>query len=168
MSTEPDRLRIVVGSDQAGRQYKDALADDLRASVRVAEVLDIGVDDHISETYPEIAVSAARLVAADRVHRALLVCHTGLGVAIAANKVRGVRAVTAHDSLSVRAAVCSNNAQVLSFGQGVVGLGLARQLVAEWLTYRFDPDSSAAAKIREIGVFEDRQVLCDSPVWEGR
>jgi ribose 5-phosphate isomerase B len=99
MSTEPDRLRIAVGSDVAGRQYKDALADDLRASELVSEVLDVGVDDRTSAPYPAIAMAAARLVAADRADRALLVCHTGLGVAIAANKVRGVRAVTAHDSL---------------------------------------------------------------------
>jgi ribose 5-phosphate isomerase B len=168
MSTEPDRLRIVVGSDVAGRRYKDALADDLRASALVAEVLDIGVGDHTNATYPEIALTAARLVGVGRADRGLLVCHTGLGVAIAANKVRGVRAVTAHDSLSVRAAVCSNNAQVLSFGQGVIGLGLARRLAAEWLTYRFDPGSSAAAKVREISAFEDRQVLRDSSAGEGR
>ena len=65
-------------------------------------------------------------------------CGTGLGVAIAANKVRGIRAVTAHDSFSVERAVLSNNAQVLTFGQRVIGLELARRLAAEWLTYRFD------------------------------
>ncbi|MER5968517.1 ribose-5-phosphate isomerase [Streptomyces sp. NPDC002055] len=156
MSTDPNRLKIVVGSDDAGRRYKDALTADLRASDLVAEVIDVGVSVHNSGTYPEIAVAAAQLVANGRADRALLMCHTGLGVAIAANKVSGVRAVTAHDSLSVRAAVCSNDAQVLAFGQGVVGLSLARRLVAEWLTYRFDPGSSAAVKVRMISAFENR------------
>jgi ribose 5-phosphate isomerase B len=70
--------------------------------------------------------------------RALLVCGTGLGVAIAANKVPGVRAVTAHDSFSVERAVLSNDAQVLCLGQRVVGVELARRLVKEWVGYRFD------------------------------
>jgi ribose 5-phosphate isomerase B len=70
--------------------------------------------------------------------RALLVCGTGLGVAIAANKVPGVRAVTAHDSFSVERAVLSNDAQVLCLGQRVVGIELARRLVREWVGYKFD------------------------------
>ncbi|MBY8869881.1 RpiB/LacA/LacB family sugar-phosphate isomerase [Streptomyces sennicomposti] len=158
MSTQDPRLRIVVGSDAAGRFYKDALADELRANAMVAEVLDIGVDEHTQATYPEIAFAAGRLIADGQADRALLVCHTGLGVAIAANKVRGIRAVTAHDALSVRAAVCSNNAQVLTFGQGIIGLGLARRLTIEWLTYRFDPGSSAAAKVRVISDFEQQHL----------
>jgi ribose 5-phosphate isomerase B len=66
------------------------------------------------------------------------VCGTGLGVAIAANKVPGVRAVTAHDSFSVERAVLSNDAQVLCLGQRVVGIELARRLVREWVGYKFD------------------------------
>mgnify|MGYP002830558382 CR=1 FL=1 len=68
-------------------------------------------------------------------------CGTGLGVAIAANKVDGVRAVTAHDGFSVERAVLSNNAQVLAFGQRVIGLELARRLAREWLGYVFDETS---------------------------
>ncbi|CAM5676555.1 Galactose-6-phosphate isomerase subunit LacB [Streptomyces tendae] len=81
-----------------------------------------------------MAIAAAEMVARGEADRALLVCGTGLGVAIAANKVKGIRAVTAHDS--VERAILSNNAQVLTFGQRVVGLELARRLAAEWLTYR--------------------------------
>ncbi|MFF9076570.1 RpiB/LacA/LacB family sugar-phosphate isomerase [Streptomyces sp. NPDC014646] len=154
MSAEPDRLRIVVGADDAGRCYKDALTEDLRASDLVVSVTDVGVDDKMRAIYPYIAFAAARLIADGEADRALLVCHTGLGMAIAANKVQGIRAVTAHESLSVRASVLSNNAQVLAFGQGVIGLGTARRLAAEWLTHCFDTDSSAAVKIRAISVFE--------------
>ena len=64
-----------------------------------------------------------------------------MGVAISANKVTGIRAVTAHDSFSVERAVLSNDAQVLCLGQRVIGLELARRLVREWLEYRFDPVS---------------------------
>ncbi|MGP2441248.1 ribose-5-phosphate isomerase [Streptomyces sp. JW3] len=152
-----DKLRVVVGSDDAGHQYKEALKRDLAGSDLVAEVVDVGVDADGHTPYPEIGVAAARLVAEGRADRALLVCGTGLGVAIAANKVRGVRAVTAHDSFSVERAVLSNNAQVLTFGQRVVGLELARRLAAEWLTYRFDETSASAAKVRILTDLEDRQ-----------
>lgn len=72
-----------------------------------------------------------------------------MGVAISANKVTGVRAVTAHDSFSVERAVLSNDAQVLCLGQRVIGLELARRLVREWLGYRFDPVSYMV--LRESG-----------------
>ena len=81
-----------------------------------------------STAYPHIAVAAARLIAEGKADRALLVCGTGLGVAISANKVPGVRAVTAHDGFSVERSVLSNNAQVLCFGQRVIGLEVARRL----------------------------------------
>ncbi len=80
----------------------------------------------------------------------MLVCGTGLGVAIAANKVPGIRAVTAHDSYSVERSILSNDAQVLCLGQRVVGLELARRLAKEWLTYGFDPTSASAEKVAAI------------------
>lgn len=150
--TEP--LRIVVGCDDAGLQYKDALRADLERDGRVASVIDVGVGPDETTAYPHVAVTAARMVADGTADRALLVCGTGLGVAISANKVPGVRAVTAHDSFSVERAVLSNNAQVLCLGQRVVGIELARRLVAEWLDYRFDPASASAAKVAAIGEYE--------------
>ena len=89
---------------------------------------DVGVGTDENTAYPHVAVAAARLVAEGKADRALLVCGTGLGVAISANKVPGIRAVTAHDSFSVERSVLSNDAQVLCFGQRVIGLELARRL----------------------------------------
>ncbi|MCP2167186.1 ribose-5-phosphate isomerase [Goodfellowiella coeruleoviolacea] len=145
--SEPERLRIVVGSDDAGLRYKEALKADLLADPRVASVTDVGVGPDEDTAYPHIGVAGARLVAEGAADRALLICGTGLGVAISANKVRGVRAVTAHDSYSVERSVLSNNAQVLCLGQRVIGLELARRLVREWLGYRFDPSSPSGAKV---------------------
>src|SRR5919106_2387991 len=147
-------LRIVVGSDDAGYEYKEALKGDLAADPRVAEVTDVGVGADENTAYPHVAVAAARLVTEGKADRALLVCGTGLGVAISANKVPGIRAVTAHDSFSVERSVLSNDAQVLCFGQRVVGIELARRLAKEWLGYRFDPNSSSAAKVAAIGDYE--------------
>jgi ribose 5-phosphate isomerase B len=147
-------LRIVVGSDDAGSQYKEALKNDLQADSRVADVIDVGVTADEDTAYPHVAVAAARLIAEGKADRALLVCGTGLGVAISANKVPGIRAVTAHDSYSVERSVLSNNAQVLCFGQRVIGLELARRLAGDWLGYEFDPESASAEKVAAIGGYE--------------
>jgi ribose 5-phosphate isomerase B len=149
-----DALRIVVGSDDAGFDYKEILKRDLEQNPGVASVVDVGVDAEGHTPYPKVAIAAAELVAAGEADRALLVCGTGLGVAIAANKVPGIRAVTAHDSFSVERAVLSNDAQVLTMGQRVVGIELARRLLREWLGYRFDPTSASAEKVAAIGEYE--------------
>ncbi|HLT67069.1 MAG TPA: ribose-5-phosphate isomerase [Microbacterium sp.] len=153
--TTPAPLRIVVGSDDAGFAYKEALKKDFESSERVSSVIDVGVDADGNTPYPKVAIAAAELIARGEADRALLVCGTGLGVAIAANKVPGIRAVTAHDSFSVERAVLSNNAQVLTFGQRVIGLELARRLAREWLDYRFDPASASAEKVAVISQYED-------------
>ncbi|MGN7862640.1 ribose-5-phosphate isomerase [Microbacterium sp. 22303] len=147
-------LRIIIGSDDAGYEYKEALKRDLEASAEVAGVIDVGVDGDGHTAYPKVAIEAAERVARGEADRALLFCGTGLGVAIAANKVPGIRAVTAHDSFSVERGVLSNDAQVLTMGQRVIGLELARRLVREWLTYRFDASSASAAKVAVIGEYE--------------
>ncbi|MGW0789208.1 ribose-5-phosphate isomerase [Streptomyces sp. NPDC002911] len=147
-------MRIVVGSDSAGFDYKEVLKTELAAHSSVTDVADIGVHAGQDTDYPHVAVEAARLVAEGKADRALLVCGTGLGVAIAANKVKGVRAVTAHDSFSVERSVLSNNAQVLCLGQRVIGLELARRLVREWLTYTFDASSPSAAKVDALCAYE--------------
>jgi ribose 5-phosphate isomerase B len=149
-----DALRIVVGSDDAGFDYKEILKADLERHAGVASVVDVGVDADGHTAYPRVAIAAAELVASGEADRALLVCGTGLGVAIAANKVPGIRAVTAHDSFSVERSVLSNDAQVLTMGQRVVGIELARRLVREWLAYRFDPSSASAEKVAVIGEYE--------------
>ena len=147
-------LRIVIGSDDAGYQYKEVLKRDLGDHPRVREVLDVGVDAESHTAYPEIAIEAAELVVAGKADRGLLICGTGLGVAIAANKVPGIRAATAHDSYSVERSVLSNNAQILALGQRVIGLEVARRLVREWLTYDFDESSASGEKVALISAYE--------------
>lgn len=127
----------------------------LEADDRVQSVVDVGVgSDHDTTAYPHVAIDAARRVAANEADRALLICGTGLGMAISANKVAGIRAVTAHDSYSVERSVLSNNAQVLTLGQRVIGLELGKKLVQEWLSHHFDEDSPSAAKVNDILTYE--------------
>ncbi|HLT62624.1 MAG TPA: ribose-5-phosphate isomerase [Microlunatus sp.] len=151
--SEP-QWRVVVGCDDAGLQYKEILKADLDADDRVGELIDVGVTAEEDTTYPHVAVAAAKLIAEGKADRALLVCGTGLGVAISANKVPGVRAVTAHDSFSVERSVLSNDAQVLCFGQRVIGIELARRLAREWLGYVFDTSSASAAKVAAINGYD--------------
>ena len=154
VNTVATKWRIVVGSDDAGLDYKNILKNDLEHDERVGQVIDVGVSAEETTAYPHVAVAAARMIAAGEADRALLVCGTGLGVAISANKVPGIRAVTAHDSYSVERSVLSNDAQVLCFGQRVVGLGLARRLASEWLDYHFDQNSGSAAKVKVLASYE--------------
>ncbi|KAL0062536.1 D-erythrulose-4-phosphate isomerase 1 [Marasmius tenuissimus] len=176
INTSAPKWRIVVGADEAGVHYKDIIKADLLKDPRVAQVLDVGVNADTDKTaYPHVAVNAAKKVASGEADRAILICGTGLGkgvsfprlhrppilnrdfragVAISANKVPGVRAVTAHDSFSVERSILSNDAQVLCMGQRVVGIELARRLVKEWLGYVFDKSSPSQAKVEALCQYE--------------
>lgn len=158
MTTTADTpgLRLLIGSDGAGLDYKEAIADDLREDPRVASVVDLGArpDDPSGTSYPSVATRAGEAIMADEADRAILICGTGIGVAISANKVPGIRATVAHDSFSVERSILSNDCQVVTFGQRVIGLQLARRLANEWIGYRFDPSSHSQANVAEIVEYE--------------
>lgn len=140
-----------MGADEAGCAMKNKIKADFEQDPRVSKVIDVGVNSSDDKTaYPHPAVDASKLVASGEADRALLICGTGLGVAISANKVKGIRAVSAHDSFSVERAILSNDAQVLCMGERVIGIELARRLAKEWLGYRFDKSSASAAKVDAI------------------
>ena len=158
MSAGPG-IRLIVGADEAGVDYKDQILADLRADPRVAEVIDIGVNrgdapEQFARPYPYVGIAAGEMIRDGEADRAILFCGTGIGVAIAANKVDGIRAATAHDSFSVERSVLSNDCQVLTMGQRVVGLELARRLAREWIGYTFDPGSASADKVKVLTDFE--------------
>ncbi|KAF2019357.1 ribose 5-phosphate isomerase [Aaosphaeria arxii CBS 175.79] len=149
--SEHKPFRIAIGCDEAGVSYKKAIIQDLEKDSRVESVTDVGVPESADKTaYPHVAVDAAQLVQQGKADRAILICGTGLGVAIAANKVPGIRAVTAHDSFSVERSILSNDCQVLCMGERVIGKELARRLAKEWLGYHFDQTCASAAKVQAI------------------
>lgn len=148
-------FRIVMACDEAGVPYKDAIKATLEKNPLVAEIIDVGVNSSSDKTaYPHPAVEGAKLIMDGKADRGLFICGTGLGVAIAANKVPGIRAVTAHDPFSVERSILSNDAQVLCMGQRVIGVELAKKLATDWLNYRFDPKSASAAKVQAITDYE--------------
>ncbi|MDO5700666.1 MAG: RpiB/LacA/LacB family sugar-phosphate isomerase [Bowdeniella nasicola] len=144
-------MKIAIGAPSNGLVLKDALADYLRADSRVSKVIDLSEPDI---TYPALSFAAGRSVVSGSVDRAVLICGTGVGTAIAASKVDGVRAATAHDVVTVRGAVENYDAQILCMGQNVIAAPAACALLDIWLDCRHDPSSSYGPKVEEISRFE--------------
>jgi ribose 5-phosphate isomerase B len=142
---------IAVGSDDAGFRLKEALKKYLEAEGHA--VRDYGADSDDPVDYPDVALVVARAVARGEHDRAILVCGTGIGMAITANKVQGVYATVAHDPYSAAKARTSNNTQVLALGARVVAPELAQTLVEIWLRAEFAGGASAR-KVGKIGKAE--------------
>ena len=158
------QFRIGLATDDAATRLRDHLAEVLRADDRVVELIDFGVTDENDHTpYPVPCIRAAEAIRDGRIDRAVVLGGTGLGEAISANKVRGVRAAVATDPFSLERSVLSNNCQVLAIGERVVGFPLAARLVTDWLGYTFDPQSASAAKVAVIERYEETgQLTWDS------
>lgn len=152
--TEQQGWRIVMCNDDAAVEYKTIIKKMLEEDPRVAEVIDAGLAEGEHELYADVVAKACEKITNGEADRGLFFCGTGLGVAISANKVKGIRAVTAHDIFSVERSVLSNNAQVLCMGQRVVGIELVKRLVDRWLDLRFDESSPSAAKVAAINALE--------------
>jgi ribose 5-phosphate isomerase B len=142
---------IALGSDNAGFPLKEEVKRYLEAEGR--EVSDYGCHSADPIDYPDVALTVARAVARGEHDRAILVCGTGIGMAIAANKVPGVYATVAHDAYSAAKARTSNNAQVLTLGGRVIAPELAKTLVKVWLDAEFGGGGSAR-KVGKIGAAE--------------
>jgi len=141
---------IAIGGDDAAFDLKRLLVEFLRE--RGYEVRDFGCHSPGPVDYPDVAVAVAEAVARGEHDRAILVCGTGIGMEIAANKVPGVRAALCHDVYSAGRARRSNDAQVLTMGARVIGVELAKRVVEEWLRAEFEGGRSAAkvAKLAEL------------------
>lgn len=133
--------RVAIGADDAGYELKERLKAHIEALGW--EVVDYGPADAAQVDYPDVAKAVASGVAAGEAPRGVLVCGTGIGMAIAANKVPGIRAAQAHDTYSAQRARKSNDAQILALGARVVGPELAKELVAVWLESEFEGGASA-------------------------
>lgn len=144
-------MRIVIGAPGNGAALKDELMAQLEADSRVSEVVDLSTVDI---TYPAVSFAAGQAVAEGRAHRGILVCGTGVGTAIAASKVPGVRAATAHDLVTVRGSVENYDAQILCMGQNVIAPAAAKALVDIWLDLRHDAASSYAPRLKEVVAYE--------------
>ncbi|MBO8168521.1 MAG: ribose 5-phosphate isomerase B [Thermoanaerobacteraceae bacterium] len=128
-------MKIALGSDHGGYQLKEtikAFLDELGM-----EYKDFGTDCEESVDYPDFALKVAEAVAGGQYDRGILICGTGIGIGIAANKVLGIRAALCHDVFSAKASREHNDANILSLGQRVIGPGLALEIVKAWLSTGF-------------------------------
>lgn len=131
-----DKIKIAIGSDHGGFEYKASIIKALQD--KGYEVVDMGTYSPESCDYPIIAKKVARAVAKGDFEKGILVCGTGIGMSMAANKVKGIRAAVCGDTFSARATRAHNNANILCLGQRVVGEGLALDIVNIWLTTKFE------------------------------
>jgi ribose 5-phosphate isomerase B len=146
------KLTVGIGADAYGYGLKTGLIEHFAASV---EFRDYGVhsgDDSLA--YPVVAFRVAEAILAGEFSRAVLICGTGIGMAISANKVAGIRAAVAYDHYSVERSVLSNNCQVLALGARVVGVEVAARICQQWLGLTFDTLSPSAKKIAIIDHYE--------------
>lgn len=129
-------MRIVMGSDHGGYHLKETVRRDLEE--RGYEVLDCGTHSTDSCDYPDIALAVTAHVNEDADTLGILICGTGIGIGIAANKIPGIRAALCHDTFSAKAARAHNNANVLTMGERVIGPGLAMDIVHAFLNSSFE------------------------------
>jgi ribose 5-phosphate isomerase B len=145
-------MKIAIGCDEAACDMKQAIQAQLAAQGH--ELLDFGTPDGAPVLYPNIGVAVAECVARGEAERGLLFCGTGIGMAISANKVPGIRAAQAHDTYSAERASKSNDAQIITIGARVVGLELAKSIVQSFLASRFEPRSQP--KLDALAAHEQR------------
>lgn len=143
--------RIALGADEAAFDLKTLLIEHIRTLGY--EPLDYGTYNAEPVLYPDVAVRVARAIDAGEAERGILVCGTGIGVAISANKVRGIRAAQAHDTYSAAKARSSNDAQIVALGSRVVGPELAKSIVTAFLGTEFGGGASAE-KVARIADYE--------------
>jgi ribose 5-phosphate isomerase B len=134
--------KIVLGADHFGLSLKNEIRDYLQE--KGYEVEDMGVYTNEPVDYPDVAAAVAEQVSEGKYDRGILICGTGAGMAIVANKVPGVRAVAVHDPHTAERARASNNAQIITMGSQIIGIAVAKKLVDIWLESEFQGGRSAS------------------------
>lgn len=125
-------MKLAIGSDHNGFELKEGIKKFIEENTD-HEVVDYGCHSCESVDYPDVAFDASQAISGGKVDRGILICGTGLGVAIAANKYPGIRAATCHDTYSAERAQLSNNAQILTMGAQIVGIEVAKKIVEAYL-----------------------------------
>ena len=143
-------MKLVIAGDSAGEGLAKVLADHLKARHEVSEVSRTGAGP--DAFYATLADRVASEVLSGTYDRAILVCGTGIGVCISANKVPGIRAALTHDTYSAERAALSNNAQIITMGARVIGPELAKAIADAWLkeTMNFDPAGRSAGNVEAM------------------
>ena len=145
-------MKIAIGCDEAGFQLKQTIMKTLKDLGHSVD--DYGCYDEKPVMYPDVGLAVAQAVASGTQPRGILICGTGIGMCITANKVPGIRAAVCHDSFSTVRSRCSNDAQIMCMGARVIGSELAKQLVELWMENDFSGGGSTA-KVEKINQVDE-------------
>lgn len=141
-------MRVVIGADHAGFLLKEELKEQLEAAGH--SILDVGTDSEVSVDYPDFAAAVARAVAAGDADRGIIVCGSGAGASIAANKITGVRSAIIHDTYSAHQSVEHDDMNVLALGARVIGPAPAWEIVVAFLGAEFTGEERHARRLAKV------------------
>ena len=147
-------MKIALGSDHGGYQLKENLKKYLK-ELNV-EYVDFGCEDEKPVDYPDIGFKVAIDVKSGKYDRGILICGTGIGMSVVANKVRGIRAAFCYNEFTARCARGHNDANVLVLGGRVIGSGLAKEIVKVWLNTKFSQEEKHINRLNKIKKEEDK------------
>lgn len=148
-------MKISIGCDELGIELKDMIIDSF--SKKGHEFYDIGVLAGEKVNYPSVAYNAVKQITEGDCERCILICGTGIGMALTANKIYGAYAAVCHDVYSTERSILSNNANTMCMGALVIGTKTAETLVDIWLGLTFDPSSRSFEKFQEIYAIQARE-----------
>ena len=146
-------MKITIGSDHGGVELKDAVKKVLQ-EMKV-EVEDVGTFGTAAVDYPDIAEKVCSAVLSRQSERGIVICGTGIGISISANKIKGIRCALCNDVYSAKMSREHNNANVLALGGRVLGNGLAGEIVRTWIETEFSGDERHVKRIAKISALED-------------
>ncbi len=146
-------MKIAIGADHAGYHLKQDILEYVRYLGYDCE--DYGTNSTDAVDYPDVALKVAQAVAQGKCDRAILLCGTGVGVSITANKVKGIRAAVCNDTFTARETRAHNDANILCMGGRVIGSGVARDIVKIWLETRFAHGERHTRRVAKINALDD-------------
>ncbi len=148
-------MKISIGCDELGIEYKNMIIEAF--SKKGHEFEDAGVFDCEKTNYPSVAHKAVKAMTQGDCERCILICGTGIGMALTANKIKGAYAAVCHDIYSTERSILSNNCNTMCLGALVIGPKTAETLVDNWLKLQFDPESRSYPKVQEIYAIESKE-----------
>ena len=146
-------MRLVIGSDHAGWPLKQTVIDHIHSLGH--QVVDVGSYDDAPVDFPDIARAVAKKVTSGEVARGIMVCGTGVGASIAANKMKGIRAAVCHDVHSAHQCVEHDDVNVMCIGAQIVGAWLANDLISSYLSAEFSTDEDFRRRVEKLRVMDE-------------
>ncbi len=140
--------KIAIASDHGGFELKNHIIEYLKEALYIYK--DFGCYDLKSVDYPDYALKVGKAIISGEYQQGILICGTGIGMSMAANKIKGIRAALCHDTFSARMSKEHNRANILTMGERVIGKGLAKDIVKIWLTAEFSQESRHMVRLQKV------------------